>query len=177
MWRITATPDPHAALGRTGLDSRPIMLGVIACSMLFACGCSEPAVEPPAADSRPAPAKGNPLRKTTQEVLDLEIALRDGARLADAAESRHGLDAVSGAAVSSAATIGMLAVEQKMKLFEAEYGRKPETHAEFMDRIIEKGRPGAVSLPALPSGKAYAFDPQRKAVVVVALPQDTPPPP
>ncbi|NBW85756.1 MAG: hypothetical protein EBR23_02730 [Planctomycetia bacterium] len=152
------------------------MLGMIACSVLFASGCSDPVAEPTATGPKPV-AKAGPLRKTTQEVLDLESALQAGARRADAAEPRQGLDAVSGTAVSSAATIGMLAVEQKMKLFEAEHGRKPETHAEFMDRIIEKGRPGAVFLPALPSGKAYAFDPQEKIIVVVALPSENPPAP
>ena len=169
MWRITATPDPDSTWARTRLAPHPSMLGVMACAMLFAWGCSDPAAEPTAADSGPA-ARVNPLRKTTQEVLDLESALRAGARLADAVESRQGLDAVSGAAVSSGATIGMLSVEHKMKLFAAEHGRKPATHAEFMERIIEKGGPGAVSLPALPSGKAYAFDAQQKTVVIVALP-------
>jgi|688.fasta_scaffold182520_2 hypothetical protein len=176
MWRVTATPDSEVANGRTLLVPPPSLLSVIACSMLFAWGCSESGTDSPANGPNPA-AKAGPLRKTTQEVLDLEAALQAGAQVADAAESRQGLDAVSGAAISSAATIGTLAVEQKMKLFEAEHGRKPATYAEFMERIIEKGGPGAVSLPALPSGRAYAFDPRQKTVVIVALPQGDPPVP
>ena len=150
----------------------------------FVVGCDDPAPKPDASAS-PGAVQTAPIQtrktvgKTTQNVLDVADAKAQGGVVVDnAAEAEEGgLGAYSQAYRHSVATIGGLAVEQKMKLFEAEYGRKPGTHAEFMDRIIEKGRPGAVSLPALPSGKAYAFDPQRKAVVVVALPQDTPPPP
>lgn len=154
--------------------AHPRLFIVMACAtVIIACGCTSPGPEAPADERRPA-AKVGPLRRTTQEVLDLAAAREAGATLAEAAEPRQGLDAVSGAAVSSAATIGLLAVDQKMRLFEAEHGRKPATHAEFMERIIEKGGAAAVSLPALPPGQAYAFDPQRRAVVVVALPQESP---
>jgi len=142
---------------------------------VVACGCADSASQVESGERRSG-SKIGPQRKTTQDVLDLREALQAGATPAAADTPSQGLDAMSAAAVASTATIGMLAVEQKMKFFEAEEGRKPATHAEFMQRIIEKGGPGAVFLPALPSGQAYAFDPQRKALVIVVLPQEQPVP-
>lgn len=170
MWRCSTTYHPDPLVGRIRRAWRTSRVGAMAGAMLVVWGCSEPATKPPAAGPRPVP-KAGPLRGTTQQVLDLETALEAGARVVDAAPPSQGIEAVSGAAVSSAAMIGMLAVAQKMQLFEAEHGRKPATHAEFMQRIIEPGEPGAVSLPALPRGKAYAFDPRQKTVVILALPE------
>jgi hypothetical protein len=70
----------------------------------------------------------------------------------------------------SVATIGGLAVEQKLRLYRAEHDAVPATHAEFMARIIAPGTPDEVRLPALPHYQDYAFDPQRKTLVVVEFP-------
>jgi hypothetical protein len=67
--------------------------------------------------------------------------------------------------------LSVMAVEHKMKLFEAENNRKPKDHAEFMERIIEKGKPDGIALPMLPYYQEYAYDPEAKELVVIEFPK------
>ena len=49
-------------------------------------------------------------------------------------------------------------IPQAMKLFEATEGRKPQSHEEFMQRIIQANR---IQLPELPEGQQYRYDPEK----------------
>ena len=129
-------------------------------------GCDEPAA--PAA--RPPIETRKTIGKTTQTVLELSRALADGGGVVEGGVSSGGLEAITGAARSSAGTIGTLAVEQKVRLYEAENGRQPLTYEAFMSRIIAVGTPDAVSLPMLPYYQEWAYDPAAKQVVVVEFP-------
>lgn len=129
-------------------------------------GCAPPS-EPPA-QPRIEPRKT--IGKTTQRVLELTRALADGGVLADTAATSGGLAAVTDAVRKTSGTIGTLAVEQKMRLYEAEHGRKPGDYEEFMRRIIAPGAADGVSLPMLPYYQEWAYDPEAKAVVVVEFP-------
>jgi hypothetical protein len=131
----------------------------------------QPAAPPP----EPAAASvqtRKTVRKTTQNVLDLSAAKAQGGVVVDnAAEAEEGgLGAYSQAYRHSVATIGGLAVEQKMKLYQAEHNKVPATHQEFMAKIIAPGTPDEVSLPMLPYYQEYAFDPASKKLVVVEFP-------
>jgi len=110
--------------------------------------------------------------QTTQEVLDLADAVARGGVVADGSGPTEGgaLGTYAGAYRGSAARIGGLQVEQKMKLHQAEHGSLPATHAEFMEKIIARGKPDAVSLPMLPYYQEYAFDPDSKSLVIVEFP-------
>jgi len=103
-------------------------------------------------------------------VLELSRALADGGVLAEGGVTGSGLDVITDAARSSSGTIGGLAVEQKLRLYEAENGRKPLSYEEFMSRIIAAGTPDSVSLPMLPYYQEWAYDPAAKKVVVVEFP-------
>lgn len=140
-------------------------------------GCDEPAPTPDASASRgtvqTAPIQTRKtVGKTTQNVLDLADAKAQGGVVVDnAAEAEEGgLGAYSQAYRHSVATIGGLAVEQKMKLYQAEHNKVPATHKEFMATIIAPGTPDEVSLPMLPYYQEYAFDPEAKKLVVVEFP-------
>ncbi|WP_347244572.1 hypothetical protein [Thermogutta sp.] len=63
-------------------------------------------------------------------------------------------------------------VPQALQLFEAEHGRKPESHEEFWREIIEKNN---IQLPRLPPGHRYVYDPQR-GELMVEVPAGSPPP-
>ena len=131
--------------------------------------------KPPAAPPAPAAAPVQTRKtvgKTTQNVLDLSAAKAQGGVVVDnAAEAEEGgLGAYSQAYRHSVATIGGLAVEQKMKLYQAEHNKVPATHQEFMAKIIAPGTPDEVSLPMLPYYQEYAFDPASKKLVVVEFP-------
>jgi hypothetical protein len=129
-------------------------------------GCFEqadPAAKPPI-----EPRKT--IGKTTQKVLDLAQALAAGGVRADTTATSGGLATVTDAVRKTSGTIGTLAVEQKLRLSEAEHGRKPESYEEFMRLIIAPGTPDGVSLPMLPYYQEWAYDPAAKAVVVVEFP-------
>ncbi len=131
--------------------------------------------KPPAAPPAPAAAPiqtRKTVGKTTQNVLDLSAAKNQGGVVVDnAAEAEEGgLGAYSQAYRHSVATIGGLAVEQKMKLYQAEHNKVPATHQDFMAKIIAPGTPDEVSLPMLPYYQEYAFDPASKKLVVVEFP-------
>lgn len=49
-----------------------------------------------------------------------------------------------------------VAVVQALNLFEAENGRRPKDHTEFMERVI---KPNNIRLPMLPPGQSYRWDP------------------
>ncbi|MBC7353409.1 MAG: hypothetical protein H5U08_13695 [Thermogutta sp.] len=63
-------------------------------------------------------------------------------------------------------------VPHALQLFEAEHGRKPESHEEFWREIIEKNN---IQLPRLPPGHRYVYDPQR-GELMVEVPAGSPPP-
>jgi len=127
---------------------------------------------PPAAAAAGPVQTRKTIGKTTQNVLDLADAIAQGGVVVDGAGAPEGgvLGTYAGAYRSSVATIGGLQVEQKMKLHQAEHGSLPETHAEFMKKIIAPGTPDEVSLPMLPYYQEYAFDPAAKQLVVVEFP-------
>jgi hypothetical protein len=132
----------------------------------------KPAAPPPPVAEPPPVQTRKTVGKTTQNVLDLAAAKAQGGVVIDnAAEAEEGgLGAYAQAYRHSVATIGGLAVEQKMRLYQAEHNAVPATHAEFMAKIIAPGTPDEVSLPMLPYYQEYAFDPDTKKLVVVEFP-------
>ncbi len=135
--------------------------------ILALAGCSEPEA-PPAATPRVETRKT--LGKTTDKVLDLAAAISDGGVVVDPGADRAGLDAITGAHRYAAATLSSASVEQTVKLYEAEHGSRPKTHAEFMAKIIKPGGPDGIRLAMLPYYQEYAFDPEKGGIVVVEFP-------
>lgn len=129
-------------------------------------GCAEPPASPVTPPIEPRTTSG----KTTQNVLELSRALADGGVLADTTATSGGLAAVTDAVRKTAGTIGTLAVDQKLRLYEAEHGRTPASYEDFMKLIIAPGTPDSISLPRLPFYQEWAYDPAAKAVVVVEFP-------
>lgn len=149
-----------------------ILAGIaVVVALLVLQGPEKPKPAAPAAAAQPRPGKGL-VGRTTQKVLDLAAAHDAGGVLVDNASEpdEGGLAAYGQAYRHSMATIGGLAVEQKLRLYRAEHDEVPATHAEFMAKIIAPGTPDEVRLPALPHYQDYAFDPARKALVVVEFP-------
>lgn len=135
--------------------------------MILACGC-----EPQSA--APAPPKvetRKTIGKTTQNVLELSKAIADGGVPAEMSIENGGLEIVADAYRTSVGKVAVIAVEQKMQLHEAEHGSKPKSYAEFMAKIIEPGSPSGLQLPMLPYYQEYAYDPGKKALVVVEFPE------
>jgi hypothetical protein len=134
---------------------------------LTIAGCSEPEANPPA---KPPIETRKTLGKTTDKILDLAVALADGGVVADPGAARGGLDAITGAHRHAAASLSFAVVEQSVKLYAAEHGSQPATYAEFMANIIKPGEPDGIRLPMLPYYQEYAFDPEKRGIVMVEFP-------
>ena len=57
-----------------------------------------------------------------------------------------------------------------MSFFQAQNDRKPKDYKEFMDKIIEPGKPDGIQLPMLPYYQEYAYDPEAQGLVVIEFP-------
>jgi hypothetical protein len=157
-----------------------ILAGIaVVIGLLMLGGPADGVRKKPVDDAAAVPAGSKPVEtrktvgKTTQNVLDLPAALAQGAVRADAAAEtgESPLGVAAQAYRQSVATIGGLAVEQKLKLHEAEHGRRPATYGDFMSAIIAPGAPDGIHLPMLPYYQEYAFDPETRGLVVVEFPE------
>ena len=57
-----------------------------------------------------------------------------------------------------------------MGTYEALNGEKPKTYEEFMEVIIKKGKADGIQLAMLPYYQEYAYDVDKKELVVVEYP-------
>ena len=124
-----------------------------------------------ASDPAPAPIQTRQtLKKTTQNVLELSEAFKQGGVRAEMSIKSQGLEVAADAYRTSVGKLSIIAVDQKMNFFQAENDRKPRDYKEFMDRIIEPGKPDGIMLPMLPYYQEYAYDPEAKELVVIEFP-------
>lgn len=152
----------------------PTAIGITAAFIVaaFASGCQPQAA--PTAPETAAPEKvttRKTIGKTTQKVLELSRAVASGGVPAEMSIESGGLEVGADAYRTSVGKLAMIAVEQKMKLHEAEHGAPPKSYAEFMAKIIEPGSSSGIQLPMLPYYQEYAYDPAKKALVVVEFPE------
>ncbi|MEX0671009.1 MAG: hypothetical protein WD060_11200, partial [Pirellulales bacterium] len=146
-----------------------LLVGVILLVVLSGTGERTPEATGPAAAAPPLQPRQT-LKKTTQNVLELCEAFEQGGVRAEMSIKSEGLEVTADAYRTSVGKLSTIAVDQKMKFFQAESGRKPKDYKEFMDRIIEKGKPEGIMLPMLPYYQEYAYDPEAKELVVIEFP-------
>lgn len=137
------------------------------CALAVVLGCGE-GPRTPSGQTPIEPRKT--LGTTTQTVVELSQAIAAGGVPAEMPEVTAGLPAASDTYGISIGRMAVLSVEQKLKLHHAEHGSVPETYAEFMEKIIAPGKPTGLSLPMLPYYQEYAYDPDKKCLVVVEFP-------
>jgi len=129
----------------------------------------------PKKESTPAPAAApiqtrKTLNQKTQNVLLLEDAIKDGGVRAEMSITSQGIGVAADAYRTSVGKLSIIAVDQKMAFFQAEKDRKPKDYQEFMDKIIEPGKPDGIQLPMLPYYQEYAYDPEAQELVVIEFP-------
>lgn len=93
----------------------------------------------PAQGEKPGPAAGNPLSAPADY-----------------------LGAVGKAHKAAGNTLGTVGVEQAIKAFQAEHGRNPKD----LNELVSAGV--VLSLPQVPKGMKYSYDPASGAVKIVA---------
>ncbi|MFO0905872.1 MAG: hypothetical protein U0939_22885 [Pirellulales bacterium] len=57
---------------------------------------------------------------------------------------------------------------QALQLYKAEHGQAPQSHDEYMQRIVAAN---SINLPVLPANRQYQYDPQTEQLMVVPTPQ------
>jgi hypothetical protein len=125
----------------------------------------------PAAPAAAAPIQTRKtLNQKTQTVLLLADAIKDGGVRAEMSIKSQGLGIAADAYRTSVGKLSIIAVDQKMSFFQAEKDRKPKDYQEFMDKIIEPGKPDGIQLPMLPYYQEYAYDPEAYELVVIEFP-------
>jgi hypothetical protein len=133
--------------------------------VILAAGCEDKPAPKPKIQARET------LHKTTQDVRDLKTELANGGILADTEiQVADPLTQSADAYRTSVAKIAKMKVEMDMKQYEALNGEMPKTYQEFMDVIIKKGKADGIQLPMLPYYQEYAYDSDKKELVVVEYP-------
>ncbi len=132
--------------------------------MITSVGCLKPN---DAETTKPTVQTRKTIGKTTQNVLELKAARQAGGIPAPMAITSSGIDVAADAYRTSIGKIAVLAVEQKMQMHQAQFGKLPENYASFMDDIISPGKPDGLQLPMLPYYQEYAYDPTSHKLVVV----------
>jgi len=113
------------------------------------------------------------LNKTTQNVLDLEVALADGAELADTkVPVADPLSQSAAAYRTSVGKLGGMSVSHAIQLRNAQSidDPKPLNYETFMAEIIKPGAPDGIRLAMLPYYQEYAWDANEQKLVVVDFP-------
>jgi hypothetical protein len=147
-----------------------LIAGVLVLIGFSGTGEKKPEPPPAAAPAPPPIQTRQTLKKTTQNVLELSEAMKQGGVQAEMSIKSQGLEVAADAYRTSVGKLSIIAVDQKMSFFQAENDRKPKDYEEFMARIIQPGKPDGLMLPMLPYYQEYAYDPEAKELVVIEFP-------
>ncbi len=155
-------------------DGCPLMntrLLLVVIPIALVAGC-EP--DKPKATAKPKIVARETIRKTTQNVLQLEKALATGGVLA--ATDIPVSDPLSQSAAAyrtSVGKIGAMAIQQAIQIRNASsiQDPKPLAYEEFMAEIIKPDQPDGIQLAMLPYYQEYAWDEANQKLVVVEFPE------
>ena len=128
-------------------------------------GCED---DPPA---KPKLKARETIGKTTQEVRDLKAEVAKGGQVTDG--KIHATDYLGLQADAYRTTVGNIAkmsVKHAMDLYEIPNDTKIKSYDEFMDLIIQKGKPDGIMLPMLPYYQEYGYDSVARELVVIEYP-------
>ena len=119
--------------------------------------------------AEPQPADTGIINKKTQEIGEFEA---DGdAQVADLQVKPSANPYASAGAYGYAVSeISKQTVQRALQFFQAEHGRFPKDHEEFMTRIIEQNN---IQLPVLPGKRRYQYDVENHELVVVEAAKKT----
>lgn len=145
---------------RAELPSRiPAVVGALAVLMLACVSC-----RPPASSST------GDAESSQQQAPVVAQKAGVGVGKSTQAMDRHGKtgDVVAGPAKTLFRTKEKLVFEiqipQALSLYKAEHGKGPQSHDEFMEKIIRRN---SIKLPELPPGRNYQFDVEKQELWVV----------
>lgn len=133
-----------------------ILIGVLASACIIS-GCKDP--NPPVAQK---PREGVIGRKTT-DIGEFDASKEKEADLSiDTSSPLHAMTA--GAYKNAAGRIAQMGIAHAVALFNAEHGRYPKDHEEFMEKIIKAN---SMELPVLPGKLRYQYDVENHELKIV----------
>lgn len=115
----------------------------------------------PTAAQPPAPAAPAPAPPATETVV-AEVGVGQKGRSLDE-YSGMVVEPVKSLFATRERVVFEITIPKNLQLFQANEGRLPKSHEEFMQRIIKEGM---VTLPDLPEGARYKWDPQLGELMV-----------
>lgn len=128
------------------------LLGIVA-----VVGC-----EPPPKKPDPAPAVEQPMPPPQNEQVEAGVGVGIKGRSLDEFEGATVTPAKAYFAVKER-VVFEVQIPKAMQFYEASNGKAPESHDEFMQKIVEENM---INLPELPAGHTYMYDPQTKQLMV-----------
>jgi hypothetical protein len=133
-------------------------------------GCE---AEPPKTAAKPQVKTREILNKKTQRVFELGPELQKGAVIASTRVDDY--DPISGPGkVYQSATnkLSGYAVQQALDIYRVQNDDKyPQTFQEFMDQVMQVGKPDGIWLPERPYYQEYAYDVENHRLVVLNYPE------
>lgn len=119
-------------------------------------GCDEPAAE---TTNKPKSI----INQTTDDIGEFKPGGDDQVADLQVKESANPLAAM-GAYGFAVSEISKQQIQRAIQLFQAEHGRFPQDHEEFMAEIVKKN---GIKLPVLPGKRRYQYDVDNHELVVV----------
>lgn len=115
--------------------------------------------------------KSKVIGKKTQDIGEFDP--NAGAKVSDSKiNATDPVTAPMSVLASSLERLPKLQIEDTLNKFNALEGRYPNSHDEFMTRIIKENN---IQLPVLPGGKKYQYDVANHQLVVIEAPTDAAP--
>ena len=136
---------------------------VLVLAVVFSSGC-----EAPKETTKEEPKQQPVIGQVTDEIGEFDP--NGDAVIADlqVPANANPLSAAGGAYTFAAGQTSTLKIQQAINLFQAEHGRFPKDHAEFMERIVKFNK---ITLPVLPGKRQYQYDVANHKLVVVEAPK------
>ena len=135
-------------------------LSLLVCLVVLSSGCSNPSTS-----ENEGKNKSGIIGKETQNIGEFDPSA--GANVSDGSmKSPNPLNPL-GAMNAYGPIVEKLAglnIDHALQLFQAEHGRFPKNHKEFMDKVITRNN---IRLPVLPGGAQYQYDVENHKLVVV----------
>ena len=150
-----------------------ILLGTLGCGEPASFQATSPAAEAPQPAVQPEPETEPAPEPAGLSETQANVAagtVDEDVRVAKPSDGKRGQDYGGGMITEPLRQnfmirnrIAFLTIENAMKMFKALNDRPPESHEEFMEKIIKEN---GVSLPDLRSGEDYFYDPEREELMI-----------
>jgi hypothetical protein len=164
-------------LSSNPLENPPMRLHFLSIPLallILASGCdSGPSSTTTASvKSKPKMKTRETLNKRTQRVFELSAELKKGAVIDTGRIDNY--DPLSGpgrAYVATTGRIGEMAVQQALEIYNVQNEHYPRTFQEFIDEVMQVGKPDGIMLPERPYYQEYAYDVDNHRLVVLTYPE------